>query len=95
MLNPGILLLDEPMGAIDPMVRAGLLLDLRFLFGRFNTTVIMVTHNLVEAMRLGDWIVLLKEGGVVQQGSFAEFSLCPAEPFVSEFFCAQMEGVHP
>jgi osmoprotectant transport system ATP-binding protein len=94
MLKPDILLLDEPMGALDPMVRAGLLVDLKSLFERLNTTVILVTHNLVEAARLGDWIVLLNAGRVAQQGPYAEFSLCPAEPFVSEFFQAQMEEVH-
>jgi osmoprotectant transport system ATP-binding protein len=93
MLKPDILLLDEPLGALDPMVRAGLLKDLKTLFERANTTVIMVTHNLVEAARLGDWIVLVNAGRVVQQGPFCELSSCPAEPFVSEFFRAQMEEV--
>ena len=93
MLKPDMLLLDEPMGALDPMVRAGLLGDLKSLFERLNTTVVMVTHDLVEAARLGDWVVLLNAGRIVQQGPFAEFSLCPAEPFVSEFFHAQMEVV--
>ena len=93
MLKPDILLLDEPMGALDPMARAGLLADLKLLFKRLNTTVILVTHDLVEAARLGDWVVLLNEGRIVQQGPFAEFSLCPAEPFVNEFFHAQLEQV--
>jgi osmoprotectant transport system ATP-binding protein len=95
MLNPDMLLLDEPMGALDPLVRAGLLLDLKSLFERLNATVIMVTHDLVQAARLGDWVVLLKAGRIVQQGPFAELSLCPAEPFVSEFFHAQMDEVTP
>jgi osmoprotectant transport system ATP-binding protein len=94
MLKPDILLLDEPMGALDPMVRAGLLVDLKSLFERLNTTVVLVTHDLVEAARLGDWVVLLNAGRVVQQGQYAELSLSPAEPFVSEFFHAQMEDVH-
>src|SRR3954447_26329602 len=93
MLKPDILLLDEPMGALDPMVRAGLLRDLKVLFERLNGTVILVTHDLVEAARLGDWIVLLKKGKIIQQGPFSELSLFPAEPFVSEFFRAQMEEV--
>ena len=92
MLKPGILLLDEPMGALDPFVRARLLVDLKALFERLSTTVVLVTHDLVEAARLGDWVVLLNAGRVVQQGSFADFS-APAEPFVSEFFNAQMEEV--
>ena len=93
MLKPDLLLLDEPLGALDPIVRAGLLVDLKALFERTNTTVIMVTHNLVEAARLGEWVVLLQAGRIVQQGPFAEFSLCPAEPFVTEFFRAQMQEV--
>lgn len=93
MLKPDILLLDEPMGALDPMVRAGLIVDLKALFERLNTTVVLVTHDLVEAARLGNLVVLLKDGRIVQQGAFAEFSLCPAEPFVREFFDAQMEGL--
>ncbi|MGO8699475.1 MAG: ATP-binding cassette domain-containing protein [Limisphaerales bacterium] len=95
MLKPGVLLLDEPLGALDPMARAGLLTDLKALFEQMNSTVIVVTHNLVEASRLGDWIVLLKEGRIVQQGPFAEFSLCPSELFVEEFFRAQMDEVRP
>jgi osmoprotectant transport system ATP-binding protein len=93
MLEPNILLLDEPMGALDPMVRAGLIADLKQLFERLNTTVVLVTHDLVEAARLGDNVVLLKSGRIVQQGPFAQFSACPAEPFVTEFFDAQMEGI--
>ena len=94
MLKPDILLLDEPLGALDPMVRAGLLKDLKVLFKQLNETVVMVTHDLVEAAHIADWVVLLKEGTIVQQGSFSELSLCPAEPFVSEFFRAQMDEVH-
>jgi len=93
MLQPDILLLDEPMGALDPMVRARLLVDLKSLFARLNATVILVTHDLVEAARLGDWVVLLNAGRVVQQGPYAEFS-APTEPFVSEFFHAQTEEAH-
>ncbi len=93
MLKPAILLLDEPLGALDPMARGALRTDLKALFEQMNTTAIVVTHNLVEAAQLGDWIVLLKAGGIVQQGPFAEFSLYPAEPFVGEFFRAQMDEV--
>lgn len=93
MLKPDLLLLDEPMGALDPMVRASLLVDLKSLFERLNTTVILVTHDLVEAARLAHWVVLLNAGRIVQQGPFNELAEYPAEPFVSEFFHAQMEGV--
>jgi osmoprotectant transport system ATP-binding protein len=95
MLKPDILLLDEPTGALDPMVRGSLIVDLTLLFNRLNTTVILVTHDLIEAARLGDWVVLLNAGRIVQQGRYPEFRLCPAEPFVSEFFHAQMEELQP
>jgi osmoprotectant transport system ATP-binding protein len=91
MLKPDLLLLDEPLGALDPIVRAGLLVDLKALFEQTNATVIMVTHDLLEAARLGDRVVLLQAGRIIQQGPFAEFSLCPAEPFVTEFFRAQLQ----
>jgi osmoprotectant transport system ATP-binding protein len=93
MLKPDILLLDEPLGALDPIARAGLLTDLKALFERTNTTVVLVTHNLVEAARLGDWVVLLNAGRIVQQGPFSELASRPSEPFVSEFFRAQMDEV--
>jgi osmoprotectant transport system ATP-binding protein len=93
MLKPDFLLLDEPLGALDPIVRAALLVDLKALFDRTNATVVMVTHDLLEAARLGDWIVLLQAGRIVQQGPFSELSLFPAEPFVTEFFRAQIEEV--
>src|SRR5215469_6165455 len=94
MLNPDILLLDEPMGALDPIMRAGLLRDLKTLFERLNETVVLVTHDLMEAARLGDWVMLLKGGKIIQQGPFDELSLHPADPFVSEFCRAQLEDAH-
>ena len=93
MLKPDILLLDEPLGALDPMVRARLLTDLKTLFERTKTTVILVTHNLMEAARLGDWIVLFRSGGIVQQGPFADLFTRPAERFVKDFFRAQIDEV--
>src|SRR5215472_8765004 len=75
MLKPDILLLDEPLGALDPMVRAGLLKDLKALFKQLNETVVMVTHDLMEAAHIADWVVLMKDGKIVQQGLFTELSL--------------------
>jgi len=95
MLKPELLLLDEPLGALDPMVRAGLLADLKSLFEQLDTTVVMVTHDLAEAARLGGCIVLMNAGRIVQQGRYAEFSMRPAEPFVSDFFRAQAEAALP
>ncbi len=94
MLKPAVLLLDEPLGALDPMVRAGLLTDLKSLFERLDTTVVMVTHDLSEAARLGGFVVLMRTGRIIQQGHFTELSTRPAESFVSEFFRAQAEAAY-
>jgi osmoprotectant transport system ATP-binding protein len=89
MLEPAALLLDEPLGALDPMVRAALQTDLKEIFARLKQTVVFVTHDMGEAGYLGDQIVLLREGRVVQQGGLEDFKARPAEPYVSDFLNAQ------
>jgi osmoprotectant transport system ATP-binding protein len=89
MLDPDVLLLDEPLGALDPMVRAGLQTDLKEIFGRLRQTVVLVTHDMGEAGYLGDRIVLLNDGRIVQQGTLGDLQERPASPFVSEFMTAQ------
>lgn len=89
MLEPEALLLDEPLGALDPMIRAKLQVDLRELFRRLSKTVVMVTHDLGEAVYLGDHIVLMRKGGIVQQSDYREMQRNPADPFVTEFINAQ------
>jgi osmoprotectant transport system ATP-binding protein len=89
MLAPDVLLLDEPLGALDPMVRAGLQLDLKTIFTRLQQTVVLVTHDMAEAGYLADRIVLLSEGRIVQQGTLDDLRERPATPFVSEFLNAQ------
>jgi len=89
MLSPELLLLDEPLGALDPLVRAALQKDLKEIFGRLNQTAILVTHDLAEAAYLGDEIVLMGEGRIVQQGTLENLRDQPATAFVSEFITAQ------
>jgi osmoprotectant transport system ATP-binding protein len=89
MLQPDVLLLDEPLGALDPLVRASLQTDLKEIFHALHQTVVLVTHDMGEAAYLGDRIVLMNEGRIVQQGSLADLRDRPAEPFVSEFLTAQ------
>lgn len=89
MLSPELLLLDEPMGALDPLVRAALQQDLKEIFARLQQTALLVTHDLAEAAYLGDAIVLMNEGRIVQQGSIADLRERPASNFVSEFINAQ------
>jgi osmoprotectant transport system ATP-binding protein len=88
-LSPKLLLLDEPLGALDPLVRAALQKDLKEIFQRLKQTAILVTHDLAEAAYLGDRIVLMNEGRVVQQGTLADLRDHPANPFVTEFLNAQ------
>jgi osmoprotectant transport system ATP-binding protein len=89
MLSPELLLLDEPLGALDPLVRASLQKDLKEIFARLQQTVLFVTHDLAEAIYFGDEIVLMNDGRIVQKGSVTDLRDKPADPFVSEFINAQ------
>ena len=88
MLDPPILLLDEPMGALDPIVRARLQRDLKRIFAELGKTVVLVTHDLDEAAFLGDEVLLMNAGHVVQRGTMREL-LESSDPFVREFVEAQ------
>lgn len=89
ILDPDLLLLDEPLGALDPMIRSELQADLKNIFQTLGKTVVIVTHDIGEAGFLGDIIVLLRDGQVVQQGSLPELIHTPADPFVTQFINAQ------
>jgi len=89
MLSPELLLLDEPLGALDPLVRASLQEDLKEIFAQLGQTVLFVTHDLAEAIYFGDEIVLMNEGRVLQKGPVTDLRERPADPFVSEFINAQ------
>jgi len=89
ILDPEILLLDEPMGALDPLVRAELQEEFREVFARVAPTVVLVTHDLAEAAFLADRLVLLDRGAVVQEGTLDEFRRSPATSFVRAFVNAQ------
>lgn len=88
-LSPDLLLLDEPLGALDPLVRASLQTELKEIFQRLQQTAILVTHDLAEAAYLGDEIVLMNEGRVLQRGTLADLRERPAGAFVTEFLTAQ------
>jgi osmoprotectant transport system ATP-binding protein len=89
MLDPRLLLLDEPLGALDPITRRGLQEELRGLFERLQKTVVLVTHDMSEAARLADRLVLLRDGRIVQEGGIETLLSAPAEPYVLEFIRAQ------
>jgi osmoprotectant transport system ATP-binding protein len=84
--DPNILLMDEPFGAVDPIVRAELQRELIRLQRELDKTVVFVTHDIDEAFLLGDQVVILEKGGVVAQvGSPEEIFAHPASDFVAEF----------
>jgi osmoprotectant transport system ATP-binding protein len=89
MLAPELLLLDEPLGALDPLVRASLQKDLKEIFTRLGQTVLFVTHDLAEAIYFGNEIVLMNEGRIIQKGTVTDLRESPANEFVSEFINAQ------
>jgi osmoprotectant transport system ATP-binding protein len=89
MLDPTLLLLDEPLGALDPLVRAELQDDLGRVFKQLHKTVVLVTHDLAEAALLADTVALMRDGRVVQKGPGVELWRAPADPFVRAFVAAQ------
>ncbi|MGH8564401.1 MAG: ATP-binding cassette domain-containing protein [Gammaproteobacteria bacterium] len=97
MLDPEVLLLDEPLGSLDPLVRAELQEDLAEVFRSLGKSVVMVTHDLAEAAFFGHEIVLLRDGRIVQRGVLEDLLKAPADPFVTRFIRAQrrFEGGPP
>jgi osmoprotectant transport system ATP-binding protein len=98
MLDPDLLLLDEPLGQLDPMIRFELQQDLKQVFDALGKTTLFVTHDLNEAGYLGQHIVLMREGRIVQQGPAAELLTRPADAFVAQFVRAQrapFAALHP
>ena len=89
LLDPDVLLLDEPLAALDPMIRFDLQTDLRRIFRKLRKTTILVTHDLAEAAYFADRVVLLRDGRIVQQGTIRELLERPSEPFVQQFVRAQ------
>ncbi|MCU0283366.1 MAG: ATP-binding cassette domain-containing protein [Candidatus Nanopelagicales bacterium] len=84
--DPPVLLMDEPFGAVDPIARDRLQAEFHALQRRLGTTVVMVTHDLDEAVRLGDRIAVLRQGGFLEQyDTPARVLAAPATPFVADF----------
>lgn len=89
LLDPPILLLDEPLGSLDPMTRAGMQAELKEIFSRLNKTVVLVTHDMHEAAFFADDIALMRDGRIVQHGPLTTLLHQPADAFVTEFIRAQ------
>jgi len=80
---------DEPLGALDPMIRADLQVDLKRIFQALGKTVVLVTHDIAEAGFFGDIITLLRDGRVLQKGTLEELIQSPSDAFVTRFINAQ------
>lgn len=80
-----ILLMDEPFSALDPLIRAGMQDMVLELQAKLRKTIIFITHDLEEALTLGDGIAILRDGAVVQQGDAQEIVLEPADAYVGNF----------
>lgn len=93
MLDPDVLLMDEPLGALDPIIRYDLQNDLKEIFSTLNKTVVMVTHDINEAHFFADEMVLINEGRIVQQGTIEQFTNNPADSFVTKFINAQRNTI--
>jgi osmoprotectant transport system ATP-binding protein len=86
--DPPVLLLDEPFGAVDPLRRAQLQQEVLSLLKRLRKTVLLVTHDVQEAVRLGDSVALMRAGRLVQHAAPAVMLARPADGFVAEFLGA-------
>jgi osmoprotectant transport system ATP-binding protein len=84
-VDPPIVLMDEPFGAVDPITRKQLQRELRRIQAEVRKTIVFVTHDIAEAFLLGDRIVLMAEGRIVQNGAPSDLLRNPADPFVTAF----------
>jgi osmoprotectant transport system ATP-binding protein len=89
MMDPAVMLLDEPMAALDPLIRSTLQQELKSIFQRLGKTVLIVTHDLAEAVFLAGRVTLLHAGKVLQTGTYRELLHAPTDPFVTSFINAQ------
>lgn len=89
MLDPDYIFLDEPLAALDPIIRFELQQQLKQIFSYLRKTVILVTHDMREASYLGSEIILMRLGKIIQKGSFHDLIHAPKEPFVTDFIQAQ------
>lgn len=92
ILNPPLFLLDEPFGALDPVTRREIHEEFLRLQAAEPRTMILVTHDLAEALQLGQRLVVLDRGRIVQHGTCAEIRDAPATDFVRAFFGAGREA---
>lgn len=93
MAKPDLLLMDEPLGALDPVTRSSIRREFKKLEELKNKTILLVTHDVQEAFELGDRIAIMHEGEIIQAGKPEELLFKPASRIVSEFFKDQKFGL--
>lgn len=93
MSDPPVLLMDEPFSALDPITRARIHDELLRINQRLKKTIVIVTHDLAEAFKLADDIVLMRAGRIVQRGCRDDFIERPIDDFAAEFIRSQTEGI--
>ncbi|WBL71961.1 ABC transporter ATP-binding protein [Serratia liquefaciens] len=91
--DPEVLLMDEPFGALDPVTRTALQTEIARIHHLSGRTIVLVTHDIEEALALADRIVLLDQGRIVQQGTPLELLTAPANDFVRDFFGRSDRGI--
>lgn len=84
-VNPEVMFLDEPFSALDPLIRRDMQNEIVRLHHDLNTTMVFITHDLAEAMRIGDRIAIMRDGAMVQVGTPTELVLNPADDYVADF----------
>jgi glycine betaine/proline transport system ATP-binding protein len=83
--DPEIILMDEPFSALDPLIRRQLQDEFRQLTKDLGKSAVFITHDLDEAIRIGDRIAIMKDGVIIQVGTAEEIILNPADAYVAEF----------
>ncbi len=91
--DPEILLMDEPFGALDPVTRAAMQQEVRRIHRLFGKTVLLITHDIDEALYLADHLILMNHGAIEQQGSPMEILRAPRNDFVRDFIGREDIGV--
>ncbi len=91
--DPEVLLMDEPFGALDPVTRTAMQQEIRRIHRLQGRTIVLVTHDVDEALRLADRVVLMDGGKVIQQGTPHALLSQPVSPFVRAFFGSHEPGV--
>lgn len=85
MEDPPLLLMDEPFGALDAITRSSLRKELGRIHRKLKKTILIVTHDLNEAFEMGDQVILMQKGSIVQKGRREDFEKNPSAPFVTDF----------